>query len=612
MNCKQSIHMPIGLGERNCEKMINRKLYQKSYKLMGIFCTLALLLSGCGKEDSANDVKDTLVETEQISGQGNAAQSLTQMENIGIALLDLEDMFSNRDKEVGYDEATDVLITLQGNSASCNSGAVQINGSTVTITEEGTYILTGELTNGSVVVEAEDSDKIQLVLKDADITCETSAAIYVKTADKVFITLAADTENHLAVTGEFAAIDDNNIDAAIFSKEDLTLNGAGSLQITTAEGHGIVSKDDLVITGGNYHVEATGHGLAGKDSVRIAEGTFDITAGKDGIHSENDDDATLGFVYITDGEYTITVEDDGIHAGAQNVIDGGNINIIKCNEGIEGQTVDIRGGNIALVAEDDGINAASSASASTDTATKGTQKNGKFGGMGGENPFEVDANCYIHISGGKVDVTAGGDGVDSNGGLYVSGGETYVSGPENSANGSIDYAGEGQITGGIFTAAGASGMAQYFGNTSTQGVIIVNLSGKQQSGSGITLKAADGAELITFQPKSSYNCVIVSCPELVQGSSYTLTTGEESQEIEMTSLIYGGNGMGGGMNGGMPGGGRGGMGGFGGGKGDMGGMRGDGQMPNGQMPNGEMPEGEMPWGGRPQGQMPQGSAPQNS
>lgn len=566
----------------------------KAYKVAVSVCTIALLLGGCGQSTVDNAPKDTLVGEvvpgqEQVPGQQVTAENMVSDATTGIALLDLDDMFSDRDKEVGYDEESDTVITLQGNSATCNSDEVQISGSTITIMDEGTYIISGELTNGSIVVDAEDSDKLQIVLKGADITCETSAPIYVKKADKVFITMAADTENSLVVTKEFVAIDDNNIDAAIFSKEDLTLNGTGSLKITTTDGHGIVSKDDLVVTGGNYVIEAAGHGLSGKDSVRIADGTFNINADKDGIHSENDDDSTLGFVYLADGDVTITAGDDGIHAGAQNVIDGGNINITRCNEGIEGQTVDIRGGNVTLVSEDDGINAASPEAAGEETATgematNGMQKGGKFGGRGGENPFEADASCYIHISGGMVDITAGGDGVDSNGALYVSGGATYVSGPENSGNGSIDFAGEGQITGGIFAAAGASGMAQYFGNSSTQGVIFVNLSGKQQSGSNVVLKAAEGKELVNFQTKCSYNCVIVSCPELVQGSTYTLTVGEESQEIEMTSLIYGGNG--GGMNG-MPGGGRGGMGGFGGGKG---GMRGDGQMPDGEMPPEQMPE----------------------
>lgn len=583
---------------------------KKIGKLLGIMCIMAMVFGGCGQNSSTDALKETLAGQENGQSSTNNGSSTDNVNNVdtenagvasqgstaGIENLDIEDMFSNRDKEVGFDEASDTVITLTGNGAACDSKAVQIDGSTVTITDEGTYIVSGSLSDGQLVVDAEDSDKLQIVLNGADITCESSAPIYIKQADKVFITLAANTENNLAVTGEFVTIDDNNIDSAIFSKGDLTINGLGRLKVTTAAGHGIVSKDDLVVTGGTFEIQATGHGLCGKDSVRIADGNFNITVDKDGIHSENEDDTALGFVYIAGGNFAITAEDDGIHAGAQLVIDGGNISIPKCNEGLEGQTVDIRSGSVALTALDDGINAASpdtaegiSAEAQEDeeaSADGQAQNFGKFGGMGGDNPFEVDANCYIHISGGVVDVTAYGDGIDSNGALYISGGETFVSGPENGGNGSVDYAGESSITGGVFIAAGSSGMSQNFGNTSTQGSMMVNFSANQAAGSVIVLKSADGTDLLTFSPKTSYNCVIVSCSELTQGNTYTLTAGEESQTIEMTELIYGSGGMGGGMPGG-----KGGMnGGMGGGRG---GMRQDAQK-GGQMPEGGLPSGEVP------------------
>lgn len=140
------------------------------------------------------------------------------------------DLFTDRDMEIGYDEATSARITLTGDSASCDSDAVQISGSTVTVTDEGTYILSGALNDGMIVVNAEDTDKVQLVLEGVQITSSTSAAIYVLQADKVFLTTASGTENRLSNGGEYVAIDDNNIDAVIFSKADLTLNGAGARQ----------------------------------------------------------------------------------------------------------------------------------------------------------------------------------------------------------------------------------------------------------------------------------------------------------------------------------------------------------------------------------------------
>lgn len=255
--------------------------------------------TSAGSTETADAVTESQTETAEVS-------------NID-GILDSSDMFTNRDKEIGYDEESAIAINLSDGASTADSDSVVIDGDTITIAEEGTYILSGNLTNGQIVVEAENA-KVQLVLDNADISCETSAAIYVKDADKVFITTTDGSTNTVCTSGEFEAIDDNNIDAAIFSKSDLTLNGAGSLEVTCENGHGILSKDDLVITSGEYVVDAGKHALSGKDSVRIAGGTFDLTAGRDGIHSENTDEEEKGFVYIENGSFTITSDGDGIDA----------------------------------------------------------------------------------------------------------------------------------------------------------------------------------------------------------------------------------------------------------------------------------------------------------
>ncbi|MDD3165138.1 MAG: carbohydrate-binding domain-containing protein [Oscillospiraceae bacterium] len=235
-----------------------------------------------------------------------------------------EAMFSDRDYEVGYSDY--VTITLSGETASADGGGVSISGSTVTISQAGAYLLTGSL-NGQIIVDADAADKVQLVLLDAAITCDASAAIYCKTADKVFLTLPDGSESSLSSTGAFVPMDDSNIDGAIFSKCDLTMNGSGSLTIRSETGHGVVSKDDLKIVGGDYTVTAASHGLSGKDSVRIAGGVFTITAGKDGIHAENADDASRGFVYIADGAFTMEVTGDAISASATLTVLGGSYDL---------------------------------------------------------------------------------------------------------------------------------------------------------------------------------------------------------------------------------------------------------------------------------------------
>ena len=177
------------------------------------------------------------------------------------------------------------------------------------------YVLFGTLDNGMVMVDVDKNSKVQLILSGVSIHSKDSAALYVKSADKVFLTLANGTQNTLSGGDSFIAIDENNIDAAIFSKDDLTLNGSGSLAVHAAAGHGIVSKNDLAITGGTYTITAASHGLSGRDSIRIADGDFTITAGKDGLHADNEEEAEKGFLHIMGGRFLITSDGDGMEIG---------------------------------------------------------------------------------------------------------------------------------------------------------------------------------------------------------------------------------------------------------------------------------------------------------
>ncbi|EHL10557.1 hypothetical protein HMPREF9629_00772 [Peptoanaerobacter stomatis] len=505
----------------------------------------------------------------------------TSTNSTAIDALDSAILFSKKDKEIGYDEKT--------------SKTIKLNNESVTIREEGTYILSGTITNGQVIVDAPKEAKITLVLDSVTINNDTSAAIYVKQADKVFITLAKNSINTLSNKSEFVAIDDNNIDGVIFSKDDLTLNGQGKLIINANYGNGIVSKDDLVITSGDYEITAANHGLQGKDNVKISDGNITIKATKDAIHSENSDDTSLGYVYIgggslnltsgsdaidsssivqiDNGTINITTNDDGIHSDGRLIINGGKINILQSNEGLEGEKVDITGGEINVVSKDDGLNA-TSGSSTTNTQTQNnsqssesTQKQSKKdrpsppqdGQMpdassrpappqGGQMPphmgggiDEVQENSYINISGGTISIKAGGDGVDSNGNITVSGGTTYVYGPTNDGNGSLDYNKAATISSGTFITAGSSGMAQNFGTDSTQGSILLNLSSSKNEGTKVTVTDSSGKTILTFTPETKYNSLLISSPDIKQGEQYTITAGDETQTIEMTSNIYSSN-----------------------------------------------------------------------
>ena len=289
-------------------------------KLLALFFAMALSMTavaGCtGTKSSTGNIdsQETETDTEEIE-----VQSIT-------GTFSSADMFTERDLAGTYEESGAVYVTLSDDGITGETDGVVINGQTVTITAEGTYIFSGTLSEGQIVVDA-DKAKVQIVFDNVDITCASSAAVYVKSAEKVFVTLAEGSQNTLRNTDEYVAIDDNNIDAVIFAKSDLTLNGTGSLTIVSAEGHGIVSKDDLKITGGTYDITAAGHALSGKDSVRIADGTFILTAEKDGIHAENADDEEKGYIYIADGDFTITSDGDGMDASNIVQIEDGTFDI---------------------------------------------------------------------------------------------------------------------------------------------------------------------------------------------------------------------------------------------------------------------------------------------
>ncbi len=478
---------------------------------------LLLILTGCAENKTPATDPDP-------SDSASSDSSLPSSPEENITARNPEELFSQRDLEAGYDETSAVVITLNQDSAACDSDAVAVSGTTVTISQEGTYLVSGSLDHGMVIVDAKSTDKIQLVLDNVSIQCDSSAPIYIRQADKVFLTLAPGSENTLTASGEFTAIDDNNIDGAVFSKDDLTLNGSGTLNIYSNYGHGIVSKDDLVITGGTCTIQAARHGLSGKDSVCISDGNFTITAGKDGIHSADKDDSTLGFLYIAGGTFHIAAEDDGMHTDADFTLEDGSITIDKCYEGIEGKTVLIKNGTVRITSSDDGLNASAGSSLESSPADPHTA--------------ETSSSVFIRITGGILTIDAGGDGIDSNGNLYVEGGELYISGSENNGNSALDYDGEGRITGGIAAAAGFSDMAQNFGDTSSQGTMLVTFA-SQEAGAEISLKNSRNDTLISYTPPKSYDSIVFSHPDVISGSTFTIHCGTTDTEVTMDSTVYG-------------------------------------------------------------------------
>ena len=296
------------------------------------------------------------------------------------------------------------------------------SGQNTTITEAGVYILSGSATDASIIVEAADDAKVQLVLQSLTITNSSTPAIYVKNADKVFVTTQKDTANTLTVTGAFTADGETNTDAVIFAKDDIVFNGEGSLTLSST-GNGVSGKDDVKITGGSLAIECAADAIEANDEISVAGGTITINSQKDGLHAENSEDNTQGSIYISGGTFDITAASDAIQGTTTVVIDGGTFTL-AAGEGIEGTNVTINDGTINISASDDGINATNKSS----------------------------ERVCITINGGNITINMGQgdtDGLDSNGDLTITGGTINITGQS-----ACDYDGQAQKTGGTLIVNG--------------------------------------------------------------------------------------------------------------------------------------------------------------
>lgn len=576
----------------------------KERKILSIAVAILMTFGFSGCNDTDTNGKNSTADSQQSQSPDdnttiNQLPSGNTLTEITVDYLDTSDMFSDRELSCEYDSNDAELIELSGENAQTNAGGVSLKDGVLTITSEGVYVLRGQL-DGQIVIEADESDKIQLVFDNATITTDKGCAVYVKSADKLFITTTEKSDNRITANGDAYTDGETNVDGAVFSKCDVCLNGKGTLEITS-QANGVVSKDDVVIGGGAYVINAENHGIDGKDSVRIADGYVNINAGKDGIHSENTEDTTKGFVYVKNGTVILETEGDGISASSILQLENGNYTITttgdsdKSSKGIKSSSniiiqngtysVDstddglhsalnavVENGQLTISSDDDGIHCDGNVSINGGTVTvadsyegiegqtinlidgvieihssddginaSGGNDQSGFGGIRDKDTFVEGSSAYINIAGGKITVYANGDGVDSNGQIYVSGGETAVIGPVSGGNGSIDCNGA-EITGGTFIAVGSGQMAQNFSKAS-QGAFMINVSSGNQK---VEIKDASGNVIYSLDPGINYSAVIFSSPEIKEGETYTVSANGGEATVEMTSIIVGsGNGMGG-------------------------------------------------------------------
>ena len=436
--------------------------------LIGVVAAVALLLGGA-------------------SGSENGGSSLSN---------NINDTGVNWDKY----EGTEVVLSGTGKQ---------------TITEAGVYVLSGELTNG--YVEVNSAGAVKLILNGVSITNNSGPAIYVAEAKLVTIETAEGTENTLTDGSTYSGWDED-VCGALFSHDDMVLQGSGTLTVTANYEDGIVGKDDLKIVSGKYVVNAKDEGIRGRDSVYIVDGEFEITAGGDAIKSNNSDEVGKGWVKIDGGTIVASAGDDGVHAESSLEINGGKIEILKSYEGLEAAKITINGGEIAVTSSDDGLNAA--------------------GGNDGSSPnmgrYQASSSSYaIYINGGKLSVNATGDGIDSNGALYINGGEVIVDGPTNSGNGALDAEGEVQYNGGSIIALGASGMAVAPGSSSSKYSMSVFFSQNYSAGTKVSVRDASGNTVLEHTSAKSFQHASLSSEAFTEGGTYYVYV-NDAQYAEVT------------------------------------------------------------------------------
>ncbi|WP_051551842.1 carbohydrate-binding domain-containing protein [Nocardioides sp. URHA0020] len=428
------------------------------------------------------------------------------------AFMTLDDTHADTDDgDYSADGAT--TIALADGGTEVDGDGATVKGDVVTITTAGTYIVSGTLTDGQIVVDSPGDGKVDIVLDNADITSASTSPLVVTEADEAVVILAADSVNSLADAAASTADDDSDDapTATLFSMADLTIAGTGTLEVAGNSNDGIASKDGLVILSGTIDVTATDDGIRGKDYLVIAGGTLDVTSGGDGLKSDNETEGEPGTVQLDAGQVTISAGDDGVDAiGAINVADG-TLTVAKSTEGLEAAQISIADGTVDVTAQDDGINAT----------------NGETAG-GGEDAQE---GVLASISGGDVHVVvAQGDGIDSNGSATITGGTTVVEAGSagGGGTGSLDVNGSFPVTGGTLVALG--GMSSAPSTDSDEGWVAATLTTPAEAGQVVAVVDSDGDVVARYVVPEATSSVIVAAEGITNGQDHDLYVGDAGSD----------------------------------------------------------------------------------
>lgn len=549
-------------------------------KLLSVVIAL-LMLTSCATNATNATNTESDIATENISVTNTEPES-TDSETDGEYYPEAK--YSDFDLNTSVSDSA-VYVTLSGSQAE-TTGELEVGDGYIKIENGGDYVLSGDY-SGQIIVESEEN--VHLILSGVTIY-NAMAPIYVKSAKNVCITLATGTVNTISDSSEYTYEDgEDEPAAAVYSKDDLTINGDGELIVNANYDKGIHSKDDLKIISGKITVNSVGDAIKGKDCLLIKDGEITITTGVDGLKSNNNTNEEKGYVIIEGGKINISAGDDAVHAESWLIVYGGEINITECYEGFEGKKVEIYGGDINIVSSDDSINAASGSSGDTDFTipdrdflqddgqtlpdkpdgenTDGTRPEmpsenstfgdgqtppdkpdgdgtgddstssgfgkggfGGFGGFGGGFNEPAEDGVYIKIFGGNITLSGGNDVLDSNGTLEITGGTITVNNPNMVVYGEpdciIDVNGTATVSGGTF-------IAYSRGATSASQAFTVPYitSSVTESGVSVTVKDSSGQTVIEIASAEKCSTLYIASDKLTSGETYTVTVGSTTTEV---------------------------------------------------------------------------------
>ena len=545
---------------------------RKSKTTIAAILLAASMMTACaGGQSAVTAIQGSVSQTAGTEAAAAASSAETKAETSAEIKAETSAAAASAEAAGTGITADAVSVKLTGTGAEISGAGAEFEDGTLKITKGGTYVLSGRL-DGQILLETDKKEEVTLYLNGVEIASEGAYAIASVKGKAVTVILADGTENTLTAKGiadeDNARTEEEEADAAIYIKNDLTVDGTGSLTITSA-GKGIHAKDNLVLADGVIDITSADDAFNGKDSITADGGAFTVT--------------------VTDTE-----EGKAMTSRGAVTLNGGTMTVAASNEGIEGLTVTVNGGFWDVTAADDGVNAREKAETtetaettestetvestetketaetaeSTETAEipqgnppegapenmpqdggfDGMPPHGGFGGQGGFGgmteeemaaerlKMQYNEKCQIVVNGGTLIVNSSGDGLDSNGDIHINGGEVYVSSAEDNGNTALDWNGAGYVDGGILIAAGMPGMAEAVSDESGQNILTVCYENRIEAGTEISVKDPEGKVIMGWTVPKAFQSLQLSASGLETDKTYTVTAGETENSVTITGI----------------------------------------------------------------------------